>query len=341
MAGLTSVILGCDGPRLTPEERRFFAEVQPWGFILFARNVQTPDQVKRLTDGLRDAVGRDAPILIDQEGGRVQRMGPPHWRQWLPPLDQMAIAGCNAARTMELRYRIIASELRNVGIDVNCGPTCDIAEDGTHPILKNRCYGTMPGPVTDAARAVIKGLRAGGVSPVMKHMPGHGRALVDSHLGLPVVTESAEALRAWDFAPFTALSDLPMAMTAHIVFTAFDPDQPATTSVIMQRVIREEIGFTGLLMTDDISMEALAGGLADRTAAAHAAGCDLVLHCSGRMAEMQEVVGASHTLSGVALLRAEAALAARPNPVPIDIAEAEAELEALLKHGADDRRVSL
>ncbi|MDF0601364.1 beta-N-acetylhexosaminidase [Psychromarinibacter sp. C21-152] len=330
MAGLSAAILGCDGPRLTPRERAFFAEAQPWGFILFARNLQTPDQVRRLTSALRDAVGRDAPVLIDQEGGRVQRMGPPHWRQWLPPLDQMARAGDDAPRAMELRYRLIAEELRAVGIDVNCAPCCDLAEPDTHPVLRNRCYGTDPDTVTAAARAVAKGLRAGGVLPVLKHMPGHGRALVDSHLSLPVVTAAAETLRAHDFAPFAALADLPMAMTAHIVYTALDPDRPATASPTVLRLIREELGFSGLLMTDDISMEALSGDLATRSAAALKAGCDLVLHCTGHLDEMERVVGAAGRLSGTAMLRAEAALAVRSAPAPIDIAAAEAELEALL-----------
>ncbi len=322
-----AVILGCDGPRLTACERRFFAETQPWGFILFARNIQHPDQVRRLTSALRDAVGRDAPILIDQEGGRVQRMGPPHWRQWLPALEQMAKAG---PRAMHLRYRLIAAELRDVGIDVNCAPCCDVALPDTHPILLNRCYGTDPRQVTTAARAVAEGLLAGGVLPVMKHIPGHGRALVDSHLNLPIVHEDATALRTRDFAPFLALSGLPMAMTAHIRYLALDPDNPATTSPTILRMIREEIGFSGLLITDDISMEALSGDLADRSRAARAAGCDIVLHCTGRMTEMAEVVEATGAMDPAALMRAQAALAGRAAPLPIDIAAAEAELDGLL-----------
>ena len=330
MAAPAAAILGCDGPRLTPDERRFFAEAQPWGFILFARNILSPDQVLRLTDGLRDAVGRDAPVLIDQEGGRVQRMGPPHWRQWLPPLDQVDRAGADAARAMYLRYRIIADELRAVGIDVNCAPCCDIAEPGTHAVLRNRCYGTDPATVTDAARGVAEGLMDGGVLPVIKHMPGHGRALVDSHLSLPGVAEDAATLRDWDFAPFRALSSMPMAMTAHIVYAALDPDNPATTSPAVHRLLREDLGFTGLLMTDDISMQALRGDLAQRSAAAIAAGCDLVLHCNGHLDEMRQVVATAGALSSAGQLRAQAALAARRAPRPIDIAAAEAELETLL-----------
>ena len=300
-----AAILGCLGPRLHPDERAFFAEVQPWGFILFARNLETPDQVRRLTAGLRNAVGRDAPILIDQEGGRVQRLRAPEWRQWLPPLDQMALGGPDAMRAMWLRSRIIAAELLDLGIDVNCGPMCDVAEPGTHPFLKNRCYGTDPETVAQAARAVADGLIAGGVLPVMKHIPGHGRAFVDSHLDLPVVTAGPEALAARDFAPFKALADLPMAMTAHVVFEAFDPDAPATTSPAMIRLIREEIGFGGLLMTDDISMQALAGDHAVRTRAALEAGCDMVLHCNGEMDEMRAVTGVCGRLESAALARAE------------------------------------
>ncbi len=327
MAG--AAIFGCRGPRLTPDERRFFAEAQPWGFILFARNIETPDQVRRLTAGLRAAVGRDAPVLIDQEGGRVQRMGPPHWREWLPPLDQMRAAS-DPERAMRLRYRLIADELRGIGIDSNCAPCCDIARHDTHPVLRNRCYGTDAAGVARIARVVADGLLAGGVLPVMKHIPGHGRALVDSHLSLPRVSEPAETLRETDFAPFRALADLPMAMSAHVVFEALDAARPATTSKRVIGTIRGEIGFGGLLMTDDISMQALDGALGARAAAALAAGCDLVLHCSGDMDAMQAVAAAAGALSGAPLARAEAALAARRDPDPIDIAAAEAEFSGLL-----------
>lgn len=330
MTARAAAILGCDGPRLTPDERRFFADAQPWGFILFARNIQTPDQVVRLTSGLRDAVGRDVPVLIDQEGGRVQRMTPPHWRQWLPPLDQTERAGADAARAMELRYRIIASELLAIGIDVNCAPCLDVARPDTHAVLRNRCYGDDPQTVTTVGRAAARGLMAGGVLPVMKHMPGHGRALVDSHLSLPVVSEPLDVLQSVDFAPFAALSDLPMAMSAHVVFEAIDPDNPATTSPDVISLIRQTLGYDGLLMSDDLSMEALSGGPGDRAAASRAAGCDMVLHCNGHMDEMQQVVAAAGALDGQAARRAEAALAARTKPDSIDIADAEAELETLL-----------
>jgi beta-N-acetylhexosaminidase len=325
-----AAILGCLGPRLRPEEKAFFADAQPWGFILFARNMETPDQVRRLTAALREAVGYDAPILIDQEGGRVQRIGAPHWRQWLPPLDQLARGGADPMRAMYLRARLIADELRDLGIDVNCSPMADIAEPGTHPFLKNRCYGYDADTVTRAARAVAEGLMAGGVLPVMKHIPGHGRAFVDSHLDLPVVREDAETLRAVDFAPFRALADLPMAMSAHIVYSALDDAAPATTSGRMIRLIRTEIGFDGVLMTDDISMQALQGDLATRCAASLAAGCDLVLHCNGDLAEMRVVAEVCGDISGFAAARGQAALARRSAPQPIDIAAAEAELAVLL-----------
>ena len=330
MSEQSAAILGCLGPRLRSDERAFYADAQPWGFILFARNLETPDQVKRLTDGLRDAVGRDAPILIDQEGGRVQRLGPPHWRQFMPPLDQMAAAGENGPRSMELRAMLIAQEHVALGIDVNCSPMADIAEPGTHPVLKNRCYGSDAGTVIAAAKAVARGLRAGGVSPVLKHIPGHGRAFVDSHLHLPVVEDHADILRARDFAPFKALSDLKMGMSAHLVFTAFDAERPATQSPVMIDLIRNEIGFGGLLMTDDISMEALDGSLAERATASLQAGCDMVLHCNGELPEMKEIVAASGRLDGKALARAEAALCDRPERKTIDIKAIEAELDALL-----------
>lgn len=330
--GPRALILGCQGPRLTPDERSFFAEAQPWGFILFARNCETPGQVRRLTGALRDAVGRDAPVMIDQEGGRVQRIGPPHWRQYLPPLDQCRAAGPDAPRAMYLRFRLIAAELADLGIDVNCAPMADIAEPETHPFLRNRCYGSEPAGVIACARAAADALFDGGLLPVMKHIPGHGRAHVDSHTTVPVVADDAAALRARDFAPFAALADLPMAMTAHVVYSAFDRNAPATTSTAMIRLIREELGFGGLLMTDDISMDALAGDLAARCRAALAAGCDMVLHCNGELGEMQIAAGIACALTGNSVNRAAAALAARRPVRSIDIAAAEAELEALL-HG--------
>lgn len=327
-----ATILGCLGTRLSAEEAAFFRDADPFGFILFARNIQDPAQVARLTADLRAAVGRDAPVLVDQEGGRVQRLRGPHWHEWLPPLDQMAATREGAvARAVWLRYRLIAEELRAVGIDANCAPTADIACAVTHPFLRNRCFGTDADTVTLAARACAEGLLAGGVLPVMKHLPGHGRASADSHLSLPRVAASRAELLANDFAPFAALTDLPMAMTAHIVFTALDADHPATASPVMIKLIRQEIGFGGLLMTDDIAMHALSGDFGARARAALAAGCDVILHCNGDMAEMEAVVAAAGTLTPAADARAQAALAQRAGPAPIDSAALHAELLTLVQ----------
>ena len=324
-----AAIFGPAGLAVTAWERDFFREADPFGFILFARNIDDPDQLRRLTGDLRAAVGRDAPVLIDQEGGRVQRMRAPHWREYLPALDQMARTR-DPLRAQYLRYRLIADELRAVGIDVNCAPLADIAEAATHPFLYNRLYGYDVGSVVAAARVCADGLLAGGVVPVLKHIPGHGRARADSHLSLPQVSVSADDLAAHDFAPFTALHDLPMGMTAHIVFAALDADNPATTSPVMMQVIRDQIGFDGLLMTDDLSMQALSGTMADRARAAITAGCDLVLHCNGDAAEMGQVAQAAGAMSAAAMTRANRALSLRKTPGPIDIAALEAEFDALL-----------
>lgn len=326
----SAAILGCLGPELGADEAAFFKEADPWGFILFARNVDTPDQLRRLTGDLRNAVGRNALVLVDQEGGRVQRLRAPHWREWVPPLDQVAVAGAGAARSLWLRYRIIAEELLDVGIDANCAPTADIAGSLTHPFLRNRCLGEDASSVAVNARAVADGLLAGGVLPVMKHVPGHGRATADSHKDLPFVDVPVEELEQTDFAPFKALADLPMAMTAHICAAAFGP-APATQNPSFIRAIRDQIGFDGLLMTDDLSMEALSGTMGARAARSIAAGCDISLHCNGVRVEMEAVVTASGTLSGAAAQRADRALACRQAPAPIDIDGLEAEFEALCK----------
>ncbi|MGB3148135.1 MAG: glycoside hydrolase family 3 N-terminal domain-containing protein, partial [Paracoccaceae bacterium] len=313
-----AAIFGCEGLRLTPDEAAFFRDSDPWGFILFARNVDDPDMIRRLTGDLRAAVGRDAPIMIDQEGGRVQRLGPPHWRQWLPPLDHIRATRPEAqARAMWLRHRVIADELLALGIDTNCAPTCDIAFDITHPFLRNRCFGTSTGEASQNARAAAEGLMAGGVLPMIKHIPGHGRALVDSHAQLPVADAPLQSLIETDFAPFRALADMPMAMTAHILLPAIDADLPATLSPKVIAAIRDIIGFQGLLITDDVSMEALAGPVAERAARSLAAGCDVALHCNGDMAEMQAIAAAVPTLTPKAHDRASAALSRRMAPDPI------------------------
>jgi len=329
-----AVIFGCEGPFLTREERVFFREADPWGFILFARNIEDPQQVAQLTSSLRAAVGRDAPVLIDQEGGRVQRLRAPHWREWLPPLEQAVLAGENAPRSFWLRARIMADELRAVGIDVNCAPTCDLAAPETHTFLRNRCLGDTVDQVVANARATADGLLAGGVLPVIKHIPGHGRAVADSHKHLPEVAADLDDLRATDFAPFVALADLPMGMTAHIRFSALD-SAPATQSPRLIGLIRDEIGFDGLLMSDDIGMEALSGGPGARTRAALAAGCDLVLHCNGDMGAMQEVALAAPVMSAAAQTRAEAALDRRILPESVDMAALDAEFEALMSGGGN------
>lgn len=328
MTHFGATILGCEGPALTKQEAAFFAEAKPFGFILFSRNIQAPNQVSALCSDLRAAVGYDAPILIDQEGGRVQRLRPPLARDWLPPLEQISKAGENAARSMYLRSRIQAFELKSLGIDVNCAPLVDVATQDTHPFLQNRCYGYDADQVATIGRAVADGLMDGGVLPVLKHIPGHGRARVDSHLDLPKVSEPYEALLT-DFAPFKDLNDLPLGMTAHLVYEALDL-APATVSKKLMRMIRQEIGFDGLIMTDDISMQALKGDMSSRSAASIAAGCDVVLHCNGDMAEMQDVVAASGVLTDAAQARAEAALAARNAPKPVDIDALSAELESHL-----------
>ena len=322
-------ILGCAGPVLGAAEKAFFAEARPWGFILFARNIEGPEQVRRLTGALRESVGRDAPVLIDQEGGRVARLRGPDWREWAPALEECARLPSREqrARAMYLRYRLIAGELRRVGIDVNCAPVLDLARAETHAVIRNRCYGDDPAEVAAIGRAVADGLLKGGVLPVMKHVPGHGRAMHDSHHHLPEVSADRAALAA-DFAPFRALSDLPMAMTAHVVYRALDPDAPATQSAPIVHLIREEIGFDGVLMTDDLSMKALSGRFADRVSRALGAGCDMILHCNGDAAEMTEVAGATPTLGGEAERRAARALALRQS-VPADETELEAEFTAL------------
>ena len=326
-----ATILGCLGPALSADERAYLAEADPWGFILFARNVENPDQLRRLTRDLRTTVGRDAPVLVDQEGGRVQRLRAPHWREFPPPLDQAAmVAPRHRDRAMWLRGRLIADDLRAVGIDVNCAPTADIAEADTHPFLRNRCYGTDVASVVAASRAMVAGMAAGGVLPVMKHMPGHGRAQLDTHKELPRVEASLADLMAHDFAPFQALADLPMAMTAHIIFAAIDPVAPATLSAPVVQVIRDRIGFDGLLMSDDLSMQALSGTHYQRAAAVIAAGCDLVLHCNGDPGEGGQAVAAAGRMTAAAARRAGAALALRRAAEPADRAALAAEYAALL-----------
>ena len=339
-------ITGVAGPKLTAEERHFLREAEPWGLILFKRNVQTPAQVAGLTESFREALGRDAPVLVDQEGGRVQRLGPPHWPSYPPGaayghvFDRAAAAGCRAAW---LGARLIAADLAAVGIDVDCLPLADVTVAGANAVIGDRAYGQTPDQVATLARAAAEGLLSGGVLPVVKHIPGHGRATVDSHGELPIVETDRAALEATDFAAFRPLADLPLAMTAHVVFTAIDALAPATTSAtLIREVIRGWIGFHGLLMSDDVSMGALSGSIAERSRAALAAGCDLVLHCNGNLEEMRAVAAAAPLLAGAAAARADAALALRrPPSAPSGAPAWRAELaELLAQDSASDRKVA-
>lgn len=320
-----AVIFGLAGPELTAGEHDFFAEADPWGFILFGRNVREPEQVRRLVAALREAVGRQAPVLIDQEGGRVARLGPPHWRRWAPV--RRLFDGPDKAAALEavwLRYRLIAHELAALGIDVNCAPLLDVPAPEGHGIIGDRALGETPDAVARGGRAVCEGLRAGGVLPVIKHLPGHGRAPVDSHVALPLVTAPREALERVDFAAFRPLSGEALGMTAHVVYAAIDRAQCATLSAEVVRVIRHDIGFGGLLMTDDLSMRALDGPMAERARTALAAGCDVILHCNGDMAEMREIAAVVPQLSGAAAQRAARAEAERGWAQPFDPSAAEA-----------------
>ncbi|MBE9638167.1 beta-N-acetylhexosaminidase [Salipiger mangrovisoli] len=315
--------------RLSAEEKRFFAEANPFGFILFARNVDSAEQLRALTSELRAAVGWHAPVFVDQEGGRVQRLRAPLATEFLPPLDEVARAGAHAAQAMEMRFRIIAAELLAVGIDGNCAPMLDVARPDTHAFLRNRCYAEDVAQVIEIGKAVVKGLSDGGVLPVMKHLPGHGLAQLDSHKDLPRVSAPREELEDIDFAAFRPFAELPLAMTAHLVYEGLNT-RPATVDPEMVALIRENIGFTGLLMSDDLSMEALSGTIGERSAATVAAGCDVVLHCNGKMEDMVPVVEAAGMMTEAAQGRAEAALSARTIPAEIDIAALRAEHEALL-----------
>ena len=328
MSRFGATILDASGPRLTHEEKAFFREADPFGFILFARNVERPDQVRALCAEMREAVGREAVITIDQEGGRVQRLRSPDWTEWRSPLEEVKRAGAHAARVMALRYRIMAAELRAIGVDSNCAPLVDVIAPDTHEFLTDRCYGDDPGRVGAVGRAVADGLLDGGVLPVVKHIPGHGRATCDSHFDLPRVEAPLDDLRACDFAPFAALRDLPMAMTAHVVYAALDA-RPATLSARVISVIREEIGFDGLLMTDDISMKALNGTPAGIARGSLAAGCDVVLLCNADLDTRRAVAEAAGVMSQAAQARADRAIALRKTPVPVDIPALKAKLSQL------------
>jgi beta-N-acetylhexosaminidase len=331
---IRALILGCAGVTLSAQERDFLKEAQPWGLILFKRNVADAAQLRRLTAEFREIVGReDAPVLIDQEGGRVQRLGPPLWPAY-PAASVFARINDRHARREAVRLgaRLIAHDLAALGITVDCLPVLDIPVAGANAVIGSRAYGFAPEPVAIAGRAAAEGLIAGGVLPVIKHIPGHGRATADSHHALPRVSAAREELVAHDFAPFRMLTDMPLAMTAHVVFSTIDKRHPATLSRrIFKEIIRGEIGYEGLVMSDDLSMKALSGSFAERTRRAYAAGCDVVLHCNGERDEMQAVVSAAKPLAGLAKRRAEAALARiRHAPEPFDAVDGRARFEALL-----------
>jgi beta-N-acetylhexosaminidase len=328
---MRAFICGLKSLALDDEERAFLRDAAPWGVILFRRNIESRGQVSRLTDEIRKALGRNAPVLVDQEGGRVQRLAAPNWRAYpcAARFEQACADEARSARLAWLGARLIAHDLREVGIDVDCLPVLDTPQEGSHAIISDRAYSRDPARVARLGRAAAEGLIAGGVAPVMKHIPGHGRARADSHLELPVVGASRAELERVDFAPFKANADLPMAMSAHVVYTAIDPDAPGTLSkIVVSEIIRGHIGFDGLLMTDDLSMKALTGDFRQRAERAIAAGCDMVLHCN---AEAQPVAEGSPVLTGKALERAEKALECVREIEEFDFAAATAEFEGAMR----------
>lgn len=330
-----AAIFGCSGLVLTQDERTFFERQPPLGFILFARNCESPEQIRQLVADLRSTVPHnDVPVLIDQEGGRVARLRPPHWRAYPPAERFVSLAALhpdNAVRACYLNARLIAEELAALGINTNCAPVADLRLQGAHDIIGDRAFGHNAATIVPLARAQAQGLMDGGVMPVLKHIPGHGRAMVDSHESLPVVDADIETLQE-DFAPFKALADLPMAMTAHVRYQSIDADYPATLSPSAIRLIREEIGFDGLLMTDDMSMKALRGDLGELSTQALAAGCDVILHCNGQMEEMQHIASMIGEMGGDALRRAANAFASLNSIKVTDVAELQAELAHIMPH---------
>ncbi|HEX4111355.1 MAG TPA: beta-N-acetylhexosaminidase [Stellaceae bacterium] len=326
-----AAVFGCAGERLNPAERDFFAAADPLGFILFKRNCKEPAQVARLVAELRGSVRRDdAPVLIDQEGGRVARLGPPHWAAYPPPARIAALGGDAAATTARASARLIADDLARLGITVDCFPLLDLGLPGADAVIGDRAWSGDPDIVSRLGRAACEGLLQGQIMPVIKHIPGHGRATVDSHRALPRVAASRDLLERTDFAPFRALRDMPWAMTAHVVYEAIDRELPATLSPrVIGEAIRGSIGFDGVLISDDISMGALSGDFAARTSAVLAAGCDLVLHCNGDFGEMREVAGAARPLSEVSRHRLATAASRLQAPMPFDRAAAEAAFRPL------------
>lgn len=329
-----AVIFGCEGLQLTDWEKGFFRETDPAGFIVFARNIETPDQLRALNNELRETVGRQAPILIDQEGGRVQRLRPPHWKGRVPAERFSALAATDlplARQAVWLNHRLMAAELHHVGIDVDCAPVLDLRIPGAHDVIGDRAFGESALQIADLGRAAAEGLLAGGVLPIIKHIPGHGRSLVDSHHALPICEASRATLEATDFLPFRLLRDMPWAMTAHLLYSAFDSERPATTSPkVIAEVIRGHMGFDGVLLSDDLSMQALGGSLQTRARDSLQAGCDVVLHCNGKPEEMGQVRDGLLPMTSLAKQRIERTLALIQPPQSLDVAAAEAQVNQAL-----------
>lgn len=333
-----AVIFGLQGPRLTPAEKTFFRDANPWGFILFARNIETPDQVRGLTQSLRETVGRKVMIFIDQEGGRVQRLKPPHWFDY-PSLGFLAanyrFNRKQTRRAVFLHHRLIAADLRALGINANCAPVLDIPVKGSDPIISDRAMGTNAHQVIDLGQAALAGLMTGGIAPVIKHIPGHGRAKVDSHLALPKLDNWLPKLMGSDFLPFKELADAPMAMTAHIVIEGLDKQAPVTISPVAINYIRKRLNYDGLIMTDDLDMKALSGSLSGLTRAALTAGCDIALQCSGKLPAMVEVAKGSRYLDGDARRRADIAEFCAEDPREFDYDSSMFEYKALTQKGTE------
>ncbi|MBI1276427.1 beta-N-acetylhexosaminidase [bacterium] len=331
---INAAIYGCSGLRLTADEKAFFADSKPYGFILFARNCEEPSQLRALVNELREVSYDQAPILIDQEGGRVARLRPPHWRPYRPAGDFAKLYKVDAEAAREAVYhngRLIAEELAALGITVDCVPLLDVPSPGSHDIIGDRAFGDTPEQVADLAAVMCKAMMDGGVLPVIKHIPGHGRAMADSHLELPVVDASLAELEAVDVPPFKALKHMPYGMTAHVLYKALDAEEVGTFSRKVIGYIREVIGFDGLLMSDDLSMKALAGDFASRVTRSMDAGCDLVLHCNGDMSEMKAVAGAVGSLSPTAMVRHLRAMQLLKPAAKLDCQQAQATVENLMQ----------
>lgn len=331
---ILAAIFGLESHRLGDHEKAFFRDVNPWGFILFARNIKNPDQVRTLTEDIRETVGRNCLIFIDQEGGRVQRLKPPHWFDY-PSAANLTVNYAqdpkSARRAVFLQYRLIAHDLRALGINANCAPVLDLPLPHADPIISDRAFGTTPAQVIDLGHAVMAGLMEGGVAPVIKHIPGHGRALVDSHLELPRVETEADELWRTDFLPFKSFKNAPMAMTAHVVYDAIDSQTPVTQSWhAITGLIRGKMEYDGLIMSDDLDMKALQGGLDRKTAVSLAAGCDIALQCSGDLPSMIQVAKVAKPLMGASLERARIADASAGDPKELDVEAARAEFISLV-----------